>query len=202
MTGPEKKDALRWEWRTFSSSLSDIEAKIGSAAQIAPRRSEEVYLLNSATPHSAKIREGALEVKRLQKVDSTGLELWSPAFKAAFPLSAPMLQLAFAALGLPPPITRPTDYDLDEFLTEVVSRNEALRAVHVKKARRQFVFRTCAAEFVQLLIGAIAQESFCLENEDPTSVIAALRELGLDPHVNISFPLGLKRALAISGNGR
>lgn len=199
MAGSERKDALRWEWRTFSSGLSEIEAKIGLAVQVAPRQSDEVYLLNSATPHSAKIRDGVFEVKRLQQVDSRGLELWSPAFKAAFPLSAPMLRSAFAALDLPPPVTRPADYDLNAFLTEVVSHNEALRIVQVKKARRQFAFRTCAAEFVRLQMGDIVQESFCLENEDPSSVIAALRELGLDPHANMSFPKGLKRALALAG---
>jgi hypothetical protein len=64
------KNAPRWEWRTFGARLSDIEAKVGLTAQIAPRQSDEIYLLNSATPHSAKIRGGVLEVKRLLKVDS------------------------------------------------------------------------------------------------------------------------------------
>jgi len=54
------KNAHRWEWRTFGARLSDIEAKVGLTAQIAPRQSDEIYLLNSVTPHSAKIRGGAL----------------------------------------------------------------------------------------------------------------------------------------------
>ena len=102
MVRPKTKEP-RWEWRTFSPSLADLEAKIGLAVQIAPRQSDEIYLLNSATPHSAKIRDAVLVVKRLVQVDPNGLELWSPAFKAAFPLSAPMLQSAFSALGLPHP---------------------------------------------------------------------------------------------------
>ncbi len=61
----DSTNAPRWEWRTFGVRLSDIEAIIGLAARIAPRRSDEIYLLNSATPHSAKIRGGVLEVKRL-----------------------------------------------------------------------------------------------------------------------------------------
>ena len=89
MAGPEKTDALRWEWRTFSSSLSDIEAKIGLAAQIAPRQSDEVYLLNAATPHSAKIRDGVLEVKRLQQVtrvgSSCGIQRSKPPFRCRRP---------------------------------------------------------------------------------------------------------------------
>ena len=78
---PTSKDTLRWEWRTFSPSLADLEAKIGLAIQIAARQSDEIYLLNSATPHSAKIRAAGLEVKRLVQVDPSGLELWSPAHR-------------------------------------------------------------------------------------------------------------------------
>ena len=87
MVWPKTNDTLRWEWRTFSPSLADLEAKIGSAVRIAPCQSDEIYLLNSATPHSAKIRGAVLDVKRLVQVDPSGLELWSPAFKAAFPLA-------------------------------------------------------------------------------------------------------------------
>ena len=68
-----RSDRLRWEWRTFSPSLADLEAKIGSAVRIAPRQSDEIYLLNSATPHSAKIRGAVLEVKQLVQVDARRL---------------------------------------------------------------------------------------------------------------------------------
>ena len=199
MAWPTSKDTLRWEWRTFSPSLADLEAKIGLAVQIAARHSDEIYLLNSATPHSAKIRAAGLEVKRLVQVDPSGLELWSPAFKATFPLSAPMLKSAFSALGLPHPAIQHGSYALDEFLAEIVGRNLAFRAVQVNKVRRQFVFGGCAAELVRLHIGAIVQDSFCIENETPARIIAALRELGLDSHANINFPAGLMQALTRSG---
>jgi hypothetical protein len=130
------------------------------------------------------------------QVDPNGLELWSPAFKAAFPLSAPILQSAFSALGLPHPTIQRGAYTLDEFLAEIVDRNAAFRAVHVSKWRRQFMFGGCAAELVRLRIGGIVQDSFGIEDEAPARIIAALRELGLDSHPNINFPAGLKRALA------
>ena len=198
MVGPKTNDTLRWEWRTFSPSLADLEAKIGLAVRIAPRQSDEIYLLNSVTPHSAKIRGAVLEVKRLVQVDPSGLELWSPAFKAAFPVSAPMLQSAFSALGLPHPTTQRRAYTLDEFLAEIVDRNAALRAVQVSKWRHQFVFGGCTAELVRLRIDAILQDSFCIEDVAPARIIAALHKLGLDSHANINFPAGLKRALARS----
>ena len=198
MVWPTMKNTLRWEWRTFSPSLADLEAKIGLAVQIAARQSDEIYFLNSATSHSAKIRAAVLEVKRLVQVDPSGLELWSPAFKATFPLSAPILQSAFSALDLPHPMIQRGAYTLDEFLAEIVDRNATFRAVQVSKSRRQFMFGGCAAELVRLRIGAIVQDSFCIEDEMPARIIAALRELGLDSHAKINFPAGLMRALTRS----
>lgn len=201
MSGPEKSNAPRWEWRIFGSDLSAIEAKIGAAA-VAPRHSEEIYLLNAATPHSAKIRDSALEVKRLLRVDANGLELWNPAFRAEFPLSAPMLAEAFAALALAPPHLPAKDFDCGAFLTEVVARCAALWAARVKKARRQFVFLDCAAEFVQVRVGALSLESFAIESEEPALVLFALRELGLNSRLNVNFPKGVERALAFATRNR
>jgi hypothetical protein len=191
-------NAPRWEWRTFGVSLSAIEAKIGLAARIAPRQSDEIYLLNSDTPHSAKIRDGALEVKRLLRVDSSGLEQWTLAFKERFPLSALMFRSAFAALDLQPFAIRREVYDLDAFLAEVAPSGGPPQAVEVKKARRQFMYRDCAAEFDRVHIGPVARQSFCIESEDPSRVIAAVQELGLDPRANVNFPKGIERALALS----
>ncbi len=192
------KDAPRWEWRTFGARLSDIEARVGLSARIAARQSDEIYLLNSTTRNSAKIRGGVLEVKRLLQVDANGLEQWNPVFKASFPLSAPLAHSAFAALELPAPTTRPGAYDLEEFLTAVASNPRARRVVQVKKARRQFVFRNCGAEFVRLNVGPVTLESFCVEDENPLKVVSVVRDLGLDPHANVCFPKGIERALALS----
>jgi hypothetical protein len=96
VVGPKTNDMLRWEWRTFSPSLADLEAKIGLAVQIAPRQSDEIYLLNSATPHSAKIRGAVLEVKRLVQVDPSGLRAaakWFAGRLCAASLSCGMLSL-------------------------------------------------------------------------------------------------------------
>jgi hypothetical protein len=198
MGEPGGNCAPRWEWRTFGAGLPEIEANLGPTTRIAPRRSGEIYLLSFATPHSAKIRGGALEVKRLLKVDSSGLEQWTLAFKERFPLSAPMLRSAFAALDLRPIATRRGVYDFEEFLSEVGSNDEPMQAVEVKKTRHQFMYRDCAAEFDRVHIGPVARESFCIESEDPSKVIAAVHEMGLDPYANINFPKGIERALALS----
>ena len=189
------KTLPRWEWRTFGQNLAPLEARIGLSLQTAPRESEEIYLLNFATPHSAKIRGGALEIKQLKEVDANGLERWSPSFKGVFPLSAELLRAGFLSLGARLPAAKREQYSLNEFLTEIIDREPSFRAVQLTKARRQFSYRGCLAELVRIQIGERMQESFCIENERPERIIAALCELGFDSHANVNFPRGVARML-------
>ena len=65
MPSSRTKMKPRWEWRTFADSLAWLEAKIGLSVQIERKQSREIYLLHSKSPHSAKIRNRRLDVKRL-----------------------------------------------------------------------------------------------------------------------------------------
>ena len=65
----------RWEWRTFSASLAARERAIGPLADVAPRNSSEIYILSLHGPQNAKLRDGLIDIKRLQQVDDDGLEL-------------------------------------------------------------------------------------------------------------------------------
>jgi exopolyphosphatase/guanosine-5'-triphosphate,3'-diphosphate pyrophosphatase len=183
----------RWEWRTFAPNLAELEARIGLAAQLLPRQSEELYLVNAASPHNAKIRGALLDVKRLKITAATGLELWDVALKQGFPLSTTTIASFFAALDLPPPVLRRRSYSLEQFLAEIIGGDGAFRIVKAAKARRQSVFAGCRAELVRLSIGRSVQESFCIEDESPERVEAALGALGLDPAANTNYPKFLKR---------
>jgi hypothetical protein len=83
----------RWEWRTFSASLDALERAIGPLADVAPRYSSEIYVLSLHGPQNAKLRDGFIDIKRLQRVDDDGLELWEPVFKAKFPLSREKIEV-------------------------------------------------------------------------------------------------------------
>ncbi|WP_159726416.1 hypothetical protein [Methylosinus sp. Ce-a6] len=195
--GAAATPAPRWEWRVFGADLAALEARLGWPTS-PPRRSDEIYLLNSTTPHSAKIRDGALEVKRLLRVDD-GLELWTPAFRGSFPLPAARIAEAAAAMALP--LHRPLDgasYDEARFLGGIVAPCPALRPVAVRKSRTCFAFRDCAAEFVRLRIGPTPIESVALECEDEERLAEALRALDADPRLNVNFPKGVERAAALA----
>jgi len=187
----------RWEWRTFAPCLAELEGATGFVAQGPPRRSEELYLTHANSPHNAKIRDALLDVKRLKTRAASGLELWEVAMKLGFPLSAPDILSFFAALDLAPPSIQGRPHALEEFaqrefLDDIIGRDLAFRAASVTKSRRSFMFAGCRAEFVHLKIGGSDWTSFCVEDECPARLDAALRALGLDPAANVNFPKFLK----------
>ena len=197
-TGAKISEPPRWEWRCFAPSLAELEAKIGSAAQIPPHPSEELYLANDRSPHNAKIRDGRLDLKRIKMTARTGLELWEATLKRDFPLSAPTIVSFFAALDLAPPALRRGAYKMDEFLADVIDRDPAFRTVKVIKARRLFSFGGRRTELAQLSIGGASIETFCIEDEGAERIEAALRELGLDLAANTNYPNFFKRSASLA----
>ena len=76
----------RWEWRTFGERLGAAESRLGSLPAERIQESDDLYLLSRESDASVKVRDGLMDVKRLQSVDDDGLEQWLPVLKASFPL--------------------------------------------------------------------------------------------------------------------
>lgn len=182
----------RWEYRIFGPDLSALEAKIGPAAKVPLHRSEDLYLTHERSPHNAKIREAALDVKRLKTAAPNGLELWEVAMKRGFPMAEADVVSFFEALDVAPPTLRNSSYALEEFLSDIIGRDPSFRVISVKKSRQSFRFGERLAEFVRLDAGGALYESFCIEDESPERVLDTLGELGLDPAANVNYPKFLK----------
>ena len=187
----------RWEWRTFSASLAALERAIGPLADVTPRNSSEIYVLSLHGPQNAKLRGGLIDIKRLQQVDDDGLELWEPVFKAKFPLGRCDIAVAFSEWHLPLPALSRDSYTIEEFFNSLIAAQPGLRVARVDKSRRGFVFQGCIAEFVRLSVESRSLQSFSLEHQDRSLILAALEQLGLESQANTSYPLGLKRALGL-----
>ena len=193
----EAKIVLRWEWRTFDASLNTIEGRIAAALeQVAPHTSAEIYLLRLGGPQNAKIRDGILDVKRLHRVDVSGLELWEPVLKAKFPLSQNDIATAFVEWQLSLPRLGRKTYTIDQFTNELIAAQPHLRVAPVTKSRR------CIAEFARLSVDSLYLESFSLEHEQTGPILEALSDLGLVTLSNTNYPLALKRALGLEGDIR
>ena len=189
---PMKPVAPRWEWRAFGESFGAAEARFASLAPQQVQESNELYLLSNRSDASVKIREGLVDVKRLQAVNEDGLEQWKPVLKAPEPLAAAEVGEVMAALATEAPAPARTEYTLAEFLAELVEPNPDLLAVAVHKRREHYTVGGCLAELTEVRTEQGARRTIAVESEDPALVSAAVSELGLAARRNVCLPRGLK----------
>jgi exopolyphosphatase / guanosine-5'-triphosphate,3'-diphosphate pyrophosphatase len=189
----------RWEWRAFGDDFGEADARFAATAPERTQDSDETYLLSSRSDASVKVRDGLMDVKRLEAVDEDGLEQWKPVIKADFPLPAAVVQDVLAALGVPAvPLDRP-EYTFEELIAEVVGPNPDLRAVEVHKHRDHFTVGGAMAELSTIRADGKDRRTIAVESEDPTLVVGAVRELGLPLEENQCLARGLKAMLAFGG---
>jgi exopolyphosphatase/guanosine-5'-triphosphate,3'-diphosphate pyrophosphatase len=180
----------RWEWRTFGSRFARAEKVFADLKPKDVQESDEVYLLTE-TGSNVKIRSELLDIKALQKVNAEGLEQWLPVMKAGFPLSAATVGEVFNAMNVPAPPRDRSDYTLEQFLTEIVEPNPAVRTVKVHKRRVRYTVGGCMAEFFEVSIGGKKTQTIAVESENAEAIVAAVRSLGLADYVNTNYTRGL-----------
>ena len=182
----------RWEWRTFGDEFGEVERKLAATGPERVQESDETYLLSVASDASVKVRDGLMDVKLLEEVDDDGLEQWKPTMKAEFPLAADGVRQVFDALAVPvPPLAR-DEYTLDQLVGELVEPDPRLRAVEVHKHRERFTVGGAMAELSEIRAAEGARQTIAIESEDPSLVVAAVRELGLSLWPNVCMARGLK----------
>src|SRR5215510_7692505 len=93
----------RWEWRTFAGSLDGVSSRLAALEPTRVDDSDELYVLSSRVDGSIKVRDGLLDVKRLEAVNEDGLERWNPVAKAELPLGADEVAALLGALDADAP---------------------------------------------------------------------------------------------------
>jgi len=170
---------------------------VGARGDATP--SLEIYILSSRSPHNTKVRGGQIDVKRLERVGTSGLELWRPIFKQRFPIGAEELGQLWDAWGVPPRAPTRTAYTVDELLADIVAPLHGdLRAVSVTKWRSKLIQFPCQAERALLSVAGEQWETFALEDEDPAHILAAQRSLGAAAPRGSNYPAWLKGLVGLS----
>jgi exopolyphosphatase/guanosine-5'-triphosphate,3'-diphosphate pyrophosphatase len=182
----------RWEWRTFGESFGGAEELLAQGGPTGVQESDEIYLLSEESDASVKIRDGLMDVKRLEAVDADGLEQWRPVLKTSFPLAASGAATVLDALGVPARELARDAYTLEQLVAELVRPDPALADVAVHKRRVHYEFGGCMAEVSEVLAGGREGRTIAVEAEDPALVIAAVRELQLADRPNVCLARGLK----------
>jgi exopolyphosphatase/guanosine-5'-triphosphate,3'-diphosphate pyrophosphatase len=173
----------RWEWRRFG----DVEARLEETGPERVQESDELYLLSPVSDASVKVRDGLMDVKRLQRVDEHGLEQWLPVLKAPFPLTPDGVSVVARALEMPAPETANASYTLDELVALTGARR-----VDVHKVRHRYDLGGCAAELTDIRAGSDSTRTIAVESEDPARVVDAVGSLGLSLQPNTCMARGLK----------
>jgi exopolyphosphatase/guanosine-5'-triphosphate,3'-diphosphate pyrophosphatase len=174
----------RWEWRAFGESFGAAEERLAALRPERVHESDERYLLTAADVDTVKMRDGLMDVKRLERTSTDGLEQWLPVLKAPFPLAADDVRVVLAALRIDAPAGEAAS--LDDLL-----RGNEIVAVDVHKLRRHYTVGGCAAELTDVSTDHGSTRTLAVEAEDPALVWAALQELGLESRGNVSYPRAL-----------
>jgi exopolyphosphatase / guanosine-5'-triphosphate,3'-diphosphate pyrophosphatase len=182
----------RWEWRTFGESLGFAGDLLSSEEPQRTQESDEMYLLSEESDASVKIRDGLMDVKRLEAVSADGLEQWRPVLKGAFPLEAGDVRTVMTVLGMSADEVGWDSYTLDELLTELVQPNRGLTAVQVHKKRAHYLVSGAMAEVSEVKAGPKSARTVAVESEDPALVTAAMQKLLVTDLPNVCFARGLK----------
>ena len=183
----------RWEWRTFGEAFGAAEERFADPESV--HESDELYLLTMKDGDTVKVRDGLLDVKRLEEVNDDGLERWRPVLKAAFPLSAAVVGDVLTGLHVPVPPLELAAYTLDGFLDQVVRPCSDLLTLDVHKLRRRQAIGGCMTELTDVRAGREQTQTIAVESEDPAGVLAVVQELGLASRPNVSYPRGLRALL-------
>ena len=182
----------RWEWRVFGTNYATAEDAFSTLSPGAVQESDEIYLF-SDVDSNVKIRDWLMDIKLLREVDADGLQRWEPVMKQGFPLPREDVATVYDALGI---TTSPPDHDiasLDELLATLAESGNTVRAVRIHKRRSRYTLAGCMAELADLQADGQTTRTIAVESEDPAAVIDTVRGLGLDGHLNTSYP----RALSI-----
>jgi exopolyphosphatase/guanosine-5'-triphosphate,3'-diphosphate pyrophosphatase len=181
----------RWEWRTFDSSFGaadDALAELVSSGD--PKESDELYLL-STDDGNVKVRDGLMDVKVLRDIDPAGLERWEPVMKHGFPLAAEDVFLVLEVLRVRQPRLTRSAYNLDELLDELVRPIGVVREAEIHKRRTRFTLGGCMAELTDVIADGRSTRTVAVESEDAEAVLEAVRSVGLDIYLNVSYQRGL-----------
>jgi exopolyphosphatase / guanosine-5'-triphosphate,3'-diphosphate pyrophosphatase len=180
----------RWEWRAFDRRFAAAEDRFDVLDSTGVQESEELYLLSGAARTNVKVRDGLLDVKVREEVDSSGLERWNPVMKTGFPLKDADVAHVLEALETPVPNLDRETYTLDQFLGEL-AEPRGIRPVTVSKRRVRYVVGGCTAEVTDVIADGQSVRTIAIESEDPAAVVDAVRAMGLDGYANTNYARGL-----------
>ena len=189
----------RFEFRVFAQNFGMVEEKIMRLAEFERfRESSEIYILSTANNHNnTKIRNNMMDIKRFVK-EEKGLQQWEPKMKAEFPIKVDVIcDEVFPAFGVAVPALYRPEYNLAQYLEDIIKPHPELSLAYVFKRRYGYSIEGCQAEIADLLINGAAIKTLSVESVDVEAVLKVKTTLGLQEYENVNYVLAIKRIIGM-----
>lgn len=189
----------RFEFRTFAQSFGIVETKMRKLSALDKiRESSEIYIMSAGnSENNTKIRDDLMDIKVFVKSEK-GLEQWNPRMKGSFPMKASEIaEKVFPAFGVETPEFKREEYNLAQFINEVIRPHKDLVPVRVVKRRFGFMVNECITEYAELLINGAAIQTVAVESTDVEAILKAKEMLGLNDYENVNYLRAIKRIIGM-----
>ena len=187
----------RWEWRTFGKDLTRGETNIRKHPPGKTRESSEIYILSQRSNDNTKIRDELMDIKTLLRVNSDGLEQWTPIMKAGFPIHIIDLAVVYKAFNLKYPYFERDEYNYRQYLNGLIEPAKELRIVQVFKKRHGYTVNDCIVEIAEVRFDQYETKTIAVEHTNPELVIQTVRELELSDFENINYIKVMKQSVGM-----
>lgn len=189
----------RFEFRTFAQNFGMVETKMRKLSALDKiRESSEIYIMSAGnSENNTKIRDDLMDIKVFVKSEK-GLEQWNPRMKGSFPMKASEIaEKVFPAFGVETPEFKREEYNLAQFINEVIRPHKDLVPVRVVKRRFGFMVNECITEYAELLINGAAIQTVAVESTDVEAILQAKEMLGLNDYENVNYLRAIKRIIGM-----
>lgn len=186
----------RWEWRTFDEDLKVYKEKLSRFNLFREVESSENYLISRHTQVNCKLRNELLDIKMPLRFDKQKkLEQWTVFAKYSFPLPAENVAGLCMLLQVKLNWLDREEYQLAEFLEEIVADNRDIYNIPVSKVRQIYKVDQVQLEYSQVQLADDKYDTIAIEGTDQKKIIMLCEELGLENNENINYLKAMKRML-------
>jgi hypothetical protein len=157
----------------------------------------ETYVLSRVSAHAnVKIRDSVLDIKVRIGDTFEGYQIFEPAGKWPFPLTAAHLAAVEGFLGVSIAGPDPQEVPFDEFMRRVRSHPQ-LAAVTVEKERFGFSLDGTICEYARVYFNGAMVESACVESAQYEAITSVVQALGLSRLPNTNYIDAASRIVGI-----
>lgn len=157
----------------------------------------ETYVLSRVSSHAnVKIRDSVLDIKVRIGDTFEGYQIFEPAGKWPFPLTAAHLAAVEGFLGVSIAGPEPPEMPFDEFMRRVRAHPQ-LAAVTVEKERFGFSLDGTICEYARVYFNGALVESACVESAQYEAITSVVQALGLAHLPNTNYIDAASRIVGI-----